>query len=158
MSGKSVGQKVGGKGSWRRKVKRVLDDPGAKLWTACVNARCRSCGVIEKCLFLSQGDYGYSFTKPEMLYNIEANAYVIRGTPEKKSLKDILQEFLVPNARLATRDDKVEELGDVSNVNFAEGDKEEVKEESNEEVKEEEPKEEAKVEEPAEEVKEESNE
>lgn len=121
MSGKAVGQKVGGKGSFRRKVKRVVDEPGGKLWTACSSARCRSCGFIDKCLFMCSADFGYSFSKPEMLVNVDANTYVIRGTPEKKQLPELLNDFLPRDMRRPPKEEaKTDDLGNVDNVNFAE--------------------------------------
>ena len=135
MSPRGVGQKTGGKGSWRRKAKKVntANQEADKLWLAAQRAGCRDIGEIDSTTIMIRGqEEALSFSKPELALDMRANTYVIRGKAEKKPLQDVLPDLLqgLNLQNLVKADDKKEEenLGDVENVDFSKPAEEEKKE------------------------------
>lgn len=125
MSGKNAGAKVGGKGSWRRKVKKAPtgSQEADKVWLAAQRQGCRDIGEIDDAtMILAQND-SLSFTKPELAIDMRANTYVLRGKPEKKPVSEILQDLLsgIDLSKFGGKagEEKKEELGDVANVDFS---------------------------------------
>lgn len=131
MSSKVAGSRVGGKGTWRRKGKKVSNQnqEADKLWLACQRAGCRDIGEIDSAsMVIAKEDNALSFTKPELAVDMRANTYVLKGKPEKKPVAEVLTELLqgIDFSKLAKKD---ESLGDVENVDFSKPAEEEKKEE-----------------------------
>ena len=130
MSSKGLGVKVGGKGSWRRKVKKTpsQNQEADKLWLACQRAGCRDIGEIDSAsMIVAKQDEALSFTKPELALDMRANTYVLRGKAEKKPVAEVLTELLqgLDFSKFAKKD---ESLGNVDNVDFSKPAEEEKKE------------------------------
>ena len=136
MSSKGVGMKTGGKGSWRRKVKKTGSSNQAadKLWLAAQRAGCRDIGPIDSCSMIITGqEEALAFSKPELALDMRANTYVLKGKAEKKPMSEVFQDLLqgIDFSKFA-KDDKEEKkddnLGDVENVDFSKPAEEEKKE------------------------------
>ncbi|EAX96065.1 transcription factor BTF3, putative [Trichomonas vaginalis G3] len=123
MSGKGLGAQVGGKGSWRRKVKKAPtgSQNADKLWLAAQRQGCRDIGEIDSASMIIAGqEKGLQFTKPELAIDMRANTYVLRGKPEEKPLVDLLQNLLAGMGVQAKKPEEAkEELGNVENVDFS---------------------------------------
>jgi nascent polypeptide-associated complex subunit beta len=98
MSRGKVGSKVGGKGSWRRKDKKVAKGAnleGQKVWATAIRLGCRQFGQLDSALMTIDGsDEAYCFTKPELALEMRANTFVLQGVPVKKPISEFLQELL----------------------------------------------------------------
>lgn len=124
MSGKQLGAKVGGKGSWRRKVKKApsSSQEADKVWLSAQRQGCRDIGEIDNAtMILANDKEGLSFTKPELAVDMRANTYILRGKPEKKPLADLVQDLLagIDFSKFKKDGENKEELGDVANVDFS---------------------------------------
>ena len=125
MSGKGLGAKVGGKGSWRRKTKKTpsQNQEADKLWLACQRAGCRDIGEIDSASMIIAGqEQAVSFSKPELAIDMRANTYVLRGKAEKKPMAEVFTELIqsvAANLPKPKDGEKKEELGDVENVDFS---------------------------------------
>lgn len=130
MSGKGVGMKTGGKGSWRRKVKKTTStaNAGDKVWLAAQRAGCRDIGEIDSAsmILASEGQDAIHFTKPELAIDMRANTYVLHGKAEKKPVVEVLTEMLagIGADKLKNAPKADEELGDVDNVDFSKAEEE----------------------------------
>ena len=123
MSGKGVvGQKTGGKGSWRRKTKKTqsASQEADKLWLAAQRQGCRDIGEIDSATMIIAGkEDALSFQNPELALDMRANTYVLHGKAQNKPLVEVIQDML-PGLDLKKKDgEKKEELGDVENVDFS---------------------------------------
>jgi stalled ribosome alternative rescue factor ArfA len=98
MSRGTVGAKTGGKGSWRRKEKKVKKGgnvEGTKLWQAATRLGCRAFGALDSVSILFAGqDEALSFDKPELLFDMRANTFIIQGTAVKKPMIEVVQELV----------------------------------------------------------------
>jgi nascent polypeptide-associated complex subunit beta len=98
MSRGKVGSKTGGKGSWRRKDKKVAKGAnleGQKVWAAAARLGCRQFGQLDSASMIVDGlDEAYCFTKPELALDMRANTFVLQGVPVKKPISEVLQELL----------------------------------------------------------------
>jgi stalled ribosome alternative rescue factor ArfA len=98
MSRGTVGAKTGGKGSWRRKEKKVKKGgnvEGTKLWQAATRLGCRAFGQLDSVSILFHGqDEALSFDKPELLFDMRANTFIIQGTAVKKPMIEVVQELV----------------------------------------------------------------
>jgi nascent polypeptide-associated complex subunit beta len=98
MSRGSVGAKTGGKGSWRRKEKKVKKGgnvEGAKLWQAAQRLGCRAFGPLDSASFIfGAQDEALSFDKPELAFDMHANTFVLQGNSVKKPMVEILQDLV----------------------------------------------------------------
>jgi nascent polypeptide-associated complex subunit beta len=98
MSRGVVGAKTGGKGSWRRKDKKVKKGgnlEGTKVWQAALRSGCRSFGNLDSASFLFSGqDDALSFDKPELAFDMRANTFVLQGNAVKKPMVEILQDLV----------------------------------------------------------------
>ena len=135
MSSKGVGMKTGGKGSWRRKMKKTgnqANQAADKLWLAAQRAGCRDIGQIDSCSMIIKGqEEALGFSKPELALDMRANTYLIRGKAEKKPMSEVFQDLIqgIDLSKFAKDEKKEEEnLGDVDNVDFSKPAEEEKKE------------------------------
>lgn len=134
MSGKGLGAKVGGKGSWRRKTKKTpsQNQEADKLWLACQRAGCRDIGEIDSASMIIAGqEQAVSFSKPELAIDMRANTYVLRGKAEKKPITEVLQDLIsgIDLSKFGKKDEeKKDELGNVEGVDFSKPAEEEKKE------------------------------
>jgi hypothetical protein len=98
MTRGSAGLKTGGKGSWRRKEKKVKKGgniEGAKLWQAAQRLGCRTVGALDSASFLfGDREDGLSFSKPELICDMRANTFIIQGNAVKKPMVEIFQDLL----------------------------------------------------------------
>ena len=98
MSRGAIGTRTGGKGSWRRKTKKVAkggNQEGEKLWMTCLRQGCREFGELDTAsIILKDSEEALGFTKPELSFNMHANTYVLKGTPEKKPLAEVFTDLL----------------------------------------------------------------
>jgi hypothetical protein len=98
MSRGSVGAKTGGKGSWRRKEKKVKKGgniEGTKLWQAATRLGCRAFGPLDSVSILFHGqDEALSFDKPELLFDMRANTFIIQGNAVKKPMIEVVQDLV----------------------------------------------------------------
>ena len=141
MTRRSVGAKTGGHGSWRRKTKKVSkngNQEGQKVWLAAQRMGCREFGEIDSASIIIQGqDEAFSFSKPHLCFNMNANTYCLLGAPEKKKMVEVLTD-LISSMDLSKfkkddskEDDKENDLGEVpENVDFSKPEGEETKEEA----------------------------
>lgn len=124
MSSKVAGSRVGGKGTWRRKGKKVSNQnqEADKLWLAAQRAGCRDIGEIDNAsIIMAKQDDALSFNKPELALDMRANTYVIRGKAEKKPIAEVFTELIQQVAAKYPKskdEEKKDELGDVENVDF----------------------------------------
>ncbi|EAX97852.1 NAC domain containing protein [Trichomonas vaginalis G3] len=138
MSGKGVGMRVGGKGSWRRKAKKAPtgSQEADKLWLAAQRQGCRDIGGIDGAsIIMATKETGLSFTKPELAIDMRANTYVLRGKPEEKPIAELLTELIqgmASNLAKANKDEKKDELGNVENVDFSKPEEEKQEEKKEE--------------------------
>jgi nascent polypeptide-associated complex subunit beta len=97
MSRGQVGSKTGGKGSWRRKGKKVSTTgnlEGQKVWATALRLGCRQFGQLDSASMLISGeDDALHFTKPELVLDMRSNTYILQGTPAKKPMVEVLQEL-----------------------------------------------------------------
>ena len=125
MSGKAVGAKTGGKGSWRRKVKKVTsqNQEADKLWLQAQRAGCRDIGEIDSATMIVSGqEQALSFTKPELAIEMRANTYVLRGKHEMKPISEVLQDLIsgIDLSKLGKAEGAEDkEIGDVDGVDFS---------------------------------------
>ena len=127
MSGRGVGQKTGGKGSWRRKVKKTSSSAqeADKLWLAAQRQGCRDIGEIDSATMIISGkENALSFQKPELALDMRANTYILKGKPEEKQLVEVIKDILPQFDNIAkqeeeNKEEKKEDLGDVDNVDFS---------------------------------------
>jgi nascent polypeptide-associated complex subunit beta len=121
----SAGTKTGGKGSFRRPQKRVAQSSaaeGEKVWQAALRQGCRNLGDVDSITMILDGQTdALSFKKAELAMDMKANTYVIKGTPEKKPLADVVQDMFANIDMSKFKKDKDEnDLGDdIENVDFA---------------------------------------
>jgi nascent polypeptide-associated complex subunit beta len=98
MSRGSVGAKTGGKGSWRRKEKKVKKGgnvEGSKLWQAAQRLGCRAFGALDSASFIyGAQEEALSFDKPELAFEMRANTFLLQGTGVKKPMVEILQDLV----------------------------------------------------------------
>lgn len=123
MSGKGLGQRTGGKGSWRRKVKKTTSSAseGDKVWLASQRLGCRDIGEIDTASMIIAGEKdALSFSKPSLAVDMRANTYVLHGKAEKKPINEVFTEMLagIDFSKLGG-EKKDDELGDVENVDFS---------------------------------------
>ena len=126
MSSKGVGMRTGGKGSWRRKVKKTgsANQAADKLWLAAQRAGCRDIGQIDNASIVSASDKdAISFTRPELALDMRANTYVLKGKAEKKPMAEVLTEMIQSIAggkfaKAAEADAAKDELGDTNVEDF----------------------------------------
>lgn len=130
MARGSVGTRTGGKGSWRRKAKRIPaggNQQGQKVWQAALRAGCRNFGDLDSAAMLFGNDEeALHFAKPELALDMRSNTFVLMGKPEKKSVSEVFTDFLssFDFSKLAKAEKKEgeekDDLGDVpENVDFA---------------------------------------
>ena len=125
MSHVAVGSKTGGKGSWRRKAKRVSkgSQEGQKVWFAAQRLGCRDIGEIDTAAILVNQEDALSFSKPSLLINMNAHTYCLMGNPEKKKFVDVLTDFLssFDFAKSKPKDEQhADDLGEIpENVDFS---------------------------------------
>ena len=90
--------KTGGRGSWRRKVKKAQkngNQNGIKVWLAAQRLGCREFGELDSASIIIQGsEEAISFQKPELAFNMHANTYVIKGKAEKKPIVEVLTDLI----------------------------------------------------------------
>lgn len=123
MSGRGLGQRTGGKGSWRRKVKKTNSSAseGDKVWLAAQRLGCRDIGEIDTASMIIAGEKeALSFAKPSLAIDMRANTYVLHGKAEKKPISEVFTEMLsgIDFSKFGG-DKKDDELGDVENVDFS---------------------------------------
>ena len=121
MSSKGVGQKTGGKGSWRRKVKKSssANQAADKLWLAAQRAGCRDIGQIDNAsIVIASDNDAISFTKPELALDMRANTYILKGKPEKKPMAEVLTEMIqnIAGGKLTKAADEAQPADDLGNT------------------------------------------
>lgn len=98
MSRGNVGVRTGGKGSWRRKAKKVPaggNQQGQKVWAAALRAGCRNFGELDTASMVIEGqDEALFFTKPQLALDMHSNTFVLQGQPEKKPMSEVLQDLI----------------------------------------------------------------
>lgn len=126
MSRGAIGTRTGGKGSWRRKTKKVNaggNQEGEKLWMACARQGCREFGELDTAsIILKDSEDALAFTKPELAFNMHANTYVLKGTPAKKPLAEVFQDLIsaMDLSKFAPKKgEEGDDLGVSEDVNFA---------------------------------------
>lgn len=140
MSGRGlVGNKTGGHGSWRRKAKKVSkngNQEGQKVWLQAQRLGCREFGEIDSASIITENkDEAFSFQKPTLAFNMNANTYVLMGQAEKKKVADVITD-LISNIDFskfrkdAPADGAENDLGDVpADVDFSKPEEEKKDEE-----------------------------
>ena len=129
MSGRGqIGNRTGGKGSWRRKGKKQPHGDNLeaqKVWAAArrlINNRIFQLDGAA-ILFDNQTDKAKAFTKPELLCDQRANTYILHGKAEDKPLTEVIQELLagMDISKFAqNKEDKEDDLGEVpENLDFS---------------------------------------
>ena len=120
-----IGARVGGKGSWRRKVKKApsQSQEGEKLWVAAQRAGCRDIGEIDSASMIIAGrEQALYFSKPELAVDMKANTYVIHGKPQDKPIVEVLTDLLsgIDLSKGKKAEEGKEDLGDIpENVDFS---------------------------------------
>ena len=124
MSRGAIGTRTGGKGSWRRKTKKVSkngNQEGEKLWMACARQGCREFGPLDTAsIILKDATDALAFKQPELAFNMHANTYVLKGTPEQKPIAEVFSDLLssMDFSKFAKKED-TDDLGVSEDVNFA---------------------------------------
>ena len=153
MSGRGqVGNKTGGKGSWRRKAKRVAkggNQEGQKVWFAASRLGCRDIGEIDFAAFLftnseaEKNNEALYMPKPHLAFNLNASTFVLNGPSEKKNVAEVLTQLIsgFDFSKMKDKQENQDDLGDVpADVDFSKPEGEEAPaEENKEEAKEEAP-------------------
>lgn len=131
MTRGEVGTRTGGKGSWRRKAKKAKaggNQEGEKIWAVANRLGCREFGELDTAsIIFEKAEDALAFSKPELAIDMRSNTYVLKGTPEKKPIVEVLTDLItkmdLSKFAKGSEENKEDDLGvDTDNVDFANAD------------------------------------